>query len=75
MAIIPHIRSLFRRRRPRPAPQLDYLPESCLPDDPAELLRAGVIRPWRTEAHGEPWYVADPGAIAWYIKSFGRQSR
>jgi len=56
----------------KPAPRFEYLPESALPAEPAELLRAGVIRPWRLEgATAEQWFVAEIGAIAWYVKYLG----
>lgn len=56
----------------KPAPTTDYTPESALPADAAELVRLGVIRPWRTEARtGERWYTAEVGAVEWYNKYLG----
>jgi len=71
MSLLHRLRRVFTRLLPRPAPKFEYLPESALPDDPAELIRAGVIRPWRVECTGERWFVADRGAIEWYKKYLG----
>lgn len=53
------IHRIFRRLfgTPKPVPTTDYVRESDLPGDPDELVRLGVIRPWRTECSGERWYV------------------
>ena len=56
----------------KPAPRCEYLPESELPDDADELVRLGIVRPWRTEHRtGEQWFTAEIGAIAWYVKYLG----
>lgn len=69
MNILHRIRRVFTRRQPQPAPRIVYVPERELPADPAELVRLGVIRPWRTECTGMGWYTAEPGAIAWFQKN------
>jgi hypothetical protein len=68
MTILHYIRRLFRRR---PA-QVEYVRETDLPADADELIRAGVITPWRVEAAtGERWFSADIGAIQWYRDNLG----
>ncbi|NLS92848.1 MAG: hypothetical protein GXX96_11900 [Planctomycetaceae bacterium] len=71
MSIGTFFRRIFRRK-PRPTPSLDYLPESDLPGDPDELIRAGVVREWRRmAATGEAWFSADPGAVSWFRDNLG----
>ena len=72
MTFLNHIHRLLRRRGPQPPPKLDYLPESTLPVDAAELVRLKIIRPWRLEHHTqEQWYTADIGAIEWFVENLG----
>ena len=63
---------VFTRRKPRPTPSLEYHAASTLPADPDELVRLGVIAPWRVmAATNEAWYTAERGAVDWYVDSFG----
>jgi len=63
------INRVFGRRK---APRFDYIRESDLPADPTELIRAGIIREWRvSRATNEPWFVADAGAIEWFVDNVG----
>lgn len=74
MNICNFLRRVFHRR-PKPARRVEYLPASALPGDPIELERLGVVRPWRVEAAtGEPWFVAESGAIQWWQKNLGGQA-
>ncbi|NLF74008.1 MAG: hypothetical protein GX575_33805 [Candidatus Anammoximicrobium sp.] len=68
-------RRIFRRTPP-PAPRLEYWPESSLPTDAGELIRAGVIREWRTmAATGEPWFSSERGSIQWFIENLAEGAR
>ncbi len=36
--------------------------------DVDEMLRAGVVKHWRTDPHGTRWFVAEAGALSWWEK-------
>ncbi len=44
-------------------PTTRYVCEGDLPLDPAELVEAGTIKPWRTSADGQAWFRVSGGPI------------
>jgi hypothetical protein len=72
--ILAYIRRIFRRK-PQPSPRLNYIRQGDLPIDADELVRLGVVRPWRVmAATNEPWFSSERGALEWFIENLGGQA-
>jgi len=72
--ILAYIRRVFSRQT-RPVPSAEYWPASALPGDPNELVKLGIVREWRIDHLGEPWFSAEAGVLSWYEKNLAGGSR